>query len=73
MCGILEVIQGFLLVGGFCSGLDGELEGLALAVAFNRKFHTATFARLGGPGGLPEVVGGAVGSGDGDLGNADYA
>ncbi|MFT5905951.1 MAG: hypothetical protein ACI9E1_001556, partial [Cryomorphaceae bacterium] len=66
------VIQGFLLIGGFCSGLDSELEGFALAVAFDGKFHTATFARLRRPGGLPKVVGGAVGGGDGDLGNTDY-
>jgi hypothetical protein len=62
----------FLLVAGFCSRLDSELEGLALFIAFNRKFHTATFIRLWGPSGLPEMVGGAVGRNNRDFGNTDF-
>jgi hypothetical protein len=62
----------FLLVDGFCSGLNREFKGLALFIAFNRKFHTATFIRLWGPSGLPEMVGGAVGRNNRDFGNTDF-
>ena len=52
------------------SRLDGELEGLAVAVALDGEFDAAALARGGGPGGLPEVVAVSVGGDDGDPGNA---
>ncbi len=51
----------------------GELEGFAVAVAFDGEFDTAALTGDRGPGGLPEKVARAVRGNDGDLGYSDDA
>jgi hypothetical protein len=54
-----------------CPCLHGELEGFAVAVAFDGEFDTAALSRGRGPGGLPEKVARAVRGNDGNLGYSD--
>lgn len=61
----VEVRKSELRVNPLGAGFDGELEGRCVAVAFDGEFDTAALTGGGGPGGLPELVGGAIASDDG--------
>jgi len=54
-------------------GLDGEAEGLAVAMALDGEFHRAPLSRGGAPCGLPEPVLGAIRRDHPDLRDSDDA